>query len=342
MDDKGKELCPRLIDFLVIVSRRSPNKVKNLNGTNTPPPIIHTRNRDELSNPELLRRYPTDDHRDFRLPTDVTFFCQPEGCITVTSHRRLKAFHDTTSFVFTLTDKDSGKVRYGITLNFFLNNEKKKRNELNLNKKKGLTASLTSLCLMSHHPFLSAYRDVLTLLRQLIDACNHRCNQNDNLPRNAVWSVLIGHWDGDIPDTVMEEIRQIETWILMLLSSPVPVPGKTKVVLEVLPLEIMPMIEFALPDHTRFTLVDFPLHLPIELLGVDVVIQLLAAVMLEYKVVLQSRNYNAVSMCVMALVALMYPLEYMFPVIPLLPVHMPSAEQLQLHLLLVYQLHSFW
>lgn len=148
-----------------------------------------------------------------------------------------------------------------------------------------------------------------------------------SLFRNAVWSVLIGHWDGDIPDTVMEEIRQIETWILMLLSSPVPVPGKTKVVLEVLPLEIMPMIEFALPDHARFTLVDFPLHLPIELLGVDVVIQLLSAVMLEYKVVLQSRNYNAVSMCVMALVALMYPLEYMFPVIPLLPVHMPSAEQ---------------
>lgn len=24
---------------------------------------------------------------------------------------------------------------------------------------------------------------------------------------------------------------------------------------------------FALPDHTRFTLVDFPLHLPLELLG---------------------------------------------------------------------------
>lgn len=116
----------------------------------------------------------------------------------------------------------------------------------------------------------------------------------------------------------------------MLLSSPVPVPGKTKVVLEILPLEIMPMIEFALPDHTRFSLIDFPLHLPIELLGVNVVVKLLAAVMLEHKVVLQSRNYNAVSMCVMALVALLYPLEYMFPVIPLLPVQMPSAEQLLL------------
>jgi len=235
-----------------------------------------------------------------------------------------------------LTDKDSGKTRYGITLNFFLNYERNKKKDDGQslkpipNKRKSPVASLTSICLMSHHPFLSAFRDILTLLRQLIDACNHRCNQNEALPRDAVWAVLIGHWNGEVPPQVMQEIREIETWILMLLSSPVPVPGKTKVVLEVLPLEIMPMIEFALPDHTRFSLVDFPLNLPIELLGVDVVVKLLAAVMLEHKIVLQSRNYNAVSMCVMALVALLYPLEYMFPVIPLLPVYMPSAEQLLL------------
>lgn len=35
-----------------------------------------------VTTPELLRRYPTDDHKDFHLPTDVTVFCQPEGCIT--------------------------------------------------------------------------------------------------------------------------------------------------------------------------------------------------------------------------------------------------------------------
>lgn len=46
----------------------------------------------------------------------------------------------------------------------------------------------------------------------------------------------------------------------------------------------MPIFEFALPDHTRFSLIDFPLHLPIELLGVDIVTRLLAAIMLEYKV----------------------------------------------------------
>ena len=45
--------------------------------------------------------------------------------------------------------------------------------------------------------------------------------------------MLTGHWNDPIPPDVMNEIKQIETWILMFLSSPVPVPGKTKVQLEV-------------------------------------------------------------------------------------------------------------
>lgn len=48
-----------------------------------------------------------------------------------------------------------------------------------------------------------------------------------------------------------------------------------------------------------------------------------------WQVVLQSRDYNALSMSVMAFVAMIYPLEYMFPVIPLLPTCMASAEQVR-------------
>ena len=44
---------------------------------------------------------------------------------------------------------------------------------------------------------------------------------------------------------------------------------------------------FALPDHTRFSLVDFPLHLPLELLGVDLCIRILTLIMLENKVKLR-------------------------------------------------------
>ena len=46
-----------------------------------------------------------------------------------------------------------------------------------------------------------------------------------------------------------------------------------------------------------------------------------------FQLVLQSRDYNALSMSVMAFVTMIYPLEYMFPVIPLLPTCMSCAEQ---------------
>lgn len=84
--------------------------------------------------PELLRRYPPVDHKDFPFPIDMVYFCQPEGCLSVGPRRTER--RDPTSFVFTLTDKDSGKFyiysvslkikkknlgrsRYGICVNFY-------------------------------------------------------------------------------------------------------------------------------------------------------------------------------------------------------------------------------
>jgi hypothetical protein len=87
---------------------------------------------------------------------------------------------------------------------------------------------------------------------------------------------------------------------------------------------------FSLPDHTRFSLVDFPLHLPLELLGVDTCLKVLTLILLENKILIQSRDNNALTMSVIAFVTMIYPLEYMFPVIPLLPTCMSGAEQLLL------------
>lgn len=56
--------------------------------------------------PELLRRYPVEDHKDFPLPLDMVYFCQPEGCSSMGPKRT--ALREATSFTFTLTDKDSG------------------------------------------------------------------------------------------------------------------------------------------------------------------------------------------------------------------------------------------
>lgn len=60
--------------------------------------------------PELLRRYPVEDHKDFPLPLDMVYFCQPEGCSSMGPKRT--ALREATSFTFTLTDKDSGSYPF--------------------------------------------------------------------------------------------------------------------------------------------------------------------------------------------------------------------------------------
>ncbi|XP_003368316.1 MAP kinase-activating death domain protein, partial [Trichinella spiralis] len=273
--------------------------------------------------------------------------CQPDGCTV--SAGSMSTSRDATNFVFTLTEKDSNKLRYGISLNFmqpFDARRKVAEAMQSARQSQSLTQrvkakrricnrfySLVSLCIISHHPFFTKFRQLLCVLRRLVDCCNEQVSlkmaNNNALVRDGVWAALLGLWHENIPALVMDEIRQLETWILKLLSAPVPVPGLTRVELQVLPPDISEVMTFALPNHTRFTLVDFPLYLLIELLGSENAMTVLLCIMLENKVLFQSRDYNAVSLCVLAAISLLYPMEYLFPVIPLLPPCLTGAEQVQ-------------
>ncbi|XP_069750425.1 MAP kinase-activating death domain protein isoform X2 [Narcine bancroftii] len=358
-----KRVCPRLVDYLVIIGARQPSSDS----------IAQT--------PELLRRYPLEDHHDFPLPPDVVFFCQPEGCLSLRQKRT--SLRDDTSFVFTLTDKDSGVVRYGICVNFYRSFQKRGRDrpdrgshhpkgsslettddhsnsdsgsslatcsadstpDINRSPRakrhlksviRSRNSTLTSLCMLSHYPFFSTFRECLYTLKRLVDCCSERllikkAVSLKGIQRDTMWRLFTGSLTVDEKSSIiLHDVREIESWIYRLLHSPVPVPGQKRVDVEILPRDLQPPLTFALPDIARFSLVDFPLHLPLELLGVEPCLQVLSCILLEHKVVLQSRDYNALSMSVMAFVAMIYPLEYMFPVIPLLPTCMASAEQLLL------------
>ncbi|XP_026643579.1 MAP kinase-activating death domain protein isoform X3 [Microtus ochrogaster] len=354
-----KKFCPRLLDYLVIVGARHPSSDS----------VAQT--------PELLRRYPLEDHPEFPLPPDVVFFCQPEGCLSV--RQRRMSLRDDTSFVFTLTDKDTGVTRYGICVNFYRSFQKRVPKEkaeagagargkeagtqgsgsgsalqppsadstpdVNQSPRgkrrakvgsRSRNSTLTSLCVLSHYPFFSTFRECLYTLKRLVDCCSERLlGKKLGIPRgvqrDTMWRIFTGSLlVEEKSSALLHDLREIEAWIYRLLHSPVPVSGQKRVDVEVLPQELQPALTFALPDPSRFTLIDFPLHLPLELLGVDACLQVLTCILLEHKVVLQSRDYNALSMSVMAFVAMIYPLEYMFPVIPLLPTCMASAEQLLL------------
>ena len=47
--------------------------------------------------------------------------------------------------------------------------------------------------------------------------------------RDLVWSAFAGQVIESASSGVLQDVREIETWILRLLSAPVPVPGRTKV-----------------------------------------------------------------------------------------------------------------
>lgn len=181
--------------------------------------------------PELLRRYPLEDHPEFPLPPDVVFFCQPEGCLSVRQKRM--SLRDDTSFVFTLTDKDKDVTRYGICVNFYRSFQKRVPKEKgdgsgghrvrdgqkapksgdisttqeemgnessesggslqppstestpDVNKSprskhpskgthRSRNSTLTSLCILSHYPFFSTFRECLYTLKRLVDCCSER------------------------------------------------------------------------------------------------------------------------------------------------------------------------
>ncbi|KAF5401599.1 hypothetical protein PHET_05016, partial [Paragonimus heterotremus] len=195
---------------------------------------------------------------------------------------------------------------------------------------------LTSLCLISHHPFLSKFRQCLSVFKQLFDFAERFsfCKQSSGSIHPSLWSVLTGDFDSghlSVHHPIRKLAQDLENWILCLLSAPAPIPGRSCVHLSLLPKSVsQPPLVFALPDKTRLTLVDFPLHLPLELLGIETCLSVWIAIMLEQKVILQSRDYNALTMSVMALTAMLYPLQYMFPAIPLLPTSLEGAENLLL------------
>jgi len=47
--------------------------------------------------------------------------------------------------------------------------------------------------------------------------------------RETVWGILTGQACECTSSLVSRELREIETWILRLLSAPVSIPGKTKI-----------------------------------------------------------------------------------------------------------------
>ena len=95
----------------------------------------------------------------------MAYFCQPEG-----SHIEAcsggSAVRKDSSFVFTLTDKDTSIIRYGICHNFYRNSKTIKRGKI------------TSICILTNHQFISGFRTVLATLKKIIDSAGKELVKN--------------------------------------------------------------------------------------------------------------------------------------------------------------------
>ncbi|VUZ48786.1 unnamed protein product, partial [Hymenolepis diminuta] len=144
-------------------------------------------------------------------------FCQPDPLTRDDVQNYFTS--DSSSFLFTLTDKDKNRTRYGVCLNFTCKI-----------KWDGVepAISLISLCIITHHPMFSGFRRCLNTIKDMIDCIpgfgKLITGQSWN-PENF-WEIFFFNNLTERSVTNCEALIaiQFEKWILRLLSTPAPVP----------------------------------------------------------------------------------------------------------------------
>ena len=145
---------------------------------------------------------------------------------------------------------------------------------------------LTSICVISHFQFFSNFKECAFVIRRLVTASQRLLVPNSLQAHYDAWQFFLDKKGPvnlkDHPRgarSMMRKILLVDEWIERLLASPVPQEGETCLELELFPSDQVdqppPPLMFALPDRDRLSLCDFPLHLPLELLGVSRCLQVI-------------------------------------------------------------------
>ena len=250
MKGNGRSEPQRLIDYICLVgSNQDPGKGGGVESSLADQQVGY-------EEAKLLRRFPAEDHPDFPLPSNIASFCQPEGHLRTSTRISNSAtlttsnssdIHETdlttdtvnttsispsevTTFVFTLTDKDSNVTRYAVCHNFYrqIKNPSRNSNKRNNgyrpidNENAGISDddstgplppknfpppsrrgcshvqakhySLTSICIISHFQFFSNFKECALAFKRLVTVCNQ---VNTTLHRQRMhsdldaWNILL-------------------------------------------------------------------------------------------------------------------------------------------------------
>ena len=240
---------------------------------------------------EVLDRYPKEDYEDSPLIANAANFCLPEGLQVELFDIRHVPMPKWYPFVLT---ESSGRRIYGASLVFWepiLNKEAKDTDLSSLYKQSNgddetvfmLLHKTKCICIMSHHPFFSAYKKVLQFLYRI------SLGKNQKMPIERYISHLLGEVTSPKPNS-----RHIVDWRL----------GANNTII------------FERPGLFQLPLVDLSFLPLFHMLDATNVAKLLYLFMSEKKVLLSSIHMPILCYVAEAVRSLMFPLTtkgYTFP-----------------------------
>eukprot|EP00727_Mastigamoeba_balamuthi_P007009 m51a1_g2929 putative udp-glucose 4-epimerase (1618) ;mRNA; r:566998-574824 len=225
----------------------------------------------------IVGRHPSADHEDTKLPLQVWMLCFPRGLRLRRAPQRPKFF------IFVLTEVDGVRL-YGAALTIY------QPTDVHPPLPARLADTVTKetiyvpvcLCLLSHYPFFSVFKEYLCGLYRM---------------------------------TKTPSPFPVERYIAnFIYDVPLPPPGRVRVSCPI-GTSVVPLMR---PHPTDFPLADISFKNLFEALGVDNVVTLFDAVLCESKILFISRQCTMLTAAAEAITALCYPFLWHHVYVPIL------------------------
>lgn len=276
----------RLIDYFVVIGSPFISLI---------PLADHNQNnQDPLRipyTPQILDRYPIDDHDNTAFPSGLTLFCLPEGLHLTTKPKPATFF----SFVQT---SETGSRLIGCCFTFYepLNDYQRKCLNILIDQSNDMDISSSAiahvkfyiprcLCLVSQWPFVSSFKKFLCHIYRLsLTPCyvpleRYICNFVDEIPLPPTGRMEVSYFIGDE--------------VVHFARPPCNEPQAWSMNMSILPL--------------------------FECLSYENILFIISAILSERQIVLISSQYSLLTLVAEALLSFIFPLKWTHVYIPILP-----------------------
>ncbi|KAG1687290.1 DENN domain-containing protein 4C [Nymphon striatum] len=238
--------------------------------------------------PEILGRYPVEDHENFPLPSSVPLFCLPMGATLESWPDKARQPRPLFS-TFVLTVSDAVEKVFGAAVTFY---ENYPQDKLSADQKKELGTSSNrysvhgnkSICILSHWPFFDTFEKFLHYLHTMSISGSH------HLPLER----YISHF---------------------MLNVPFPSPQRPRILIQL----ASDRISLAQPEDSPLPLSGASFRQFLRNLGPENCMMILLFALLEQKLLIHSLRPDVLTSVAEAVSMVIFPFHWQCPFIPLCP-----------------------